>query len=91
MIQNIILNLLKIIAAVSIFALAACETPNATATADTMSVIDAANNKAAAAEAAAIDAKRAAERSQAMSDQNQSALRALNDKIDRMFRTMSRK
>ena len=44
----------------------------------------------AAADAAATANKRA-ERAEAMTEQNRSALRALNDKIDRMFRTISRK
>ena len=43
----------------------------------------------ASAEAAA--ATKTAQRAEAMTEQNRSALRALNDKIDRMFRTISRK
>ena len=35
--------------------------------------------------------RRIAERAVEMANQNQAALRALNDKIDRMFRTISRK
>ena len=42
----------------------------------------------ASAEAAAT---KTAQRAEAMTEQNRSALRALNDKIDRMFRTISRK
>ena len=34
---------------------------------------------------------KAVSRVEAMTEQNRSALRALNDKIDRMFRTISRK
>ena len=48
----------------------------------------------AAAEAAsgeAANANKTAQRAEAMTEQNRSALRALNDKIDRMFRTISRK
>ena len=36
-------------------------------------------------------ANKTAQRAEAMTEQNRSALRALNDKIDRMFRTISRK
>ena len=36
-------------------------------------------------------ASKSAERAAAMTEQNRSALRALNDKIDRMFKTISRK
>ena len=43
----------------------------------------------ASGEAAA--ATKTAQRAEAMTEQNRSALRALNDKIDRMFRTISRK
>ena len=35
--------------------------------------------------------RRIAERAVEMANQNQAALRALNDKIDRMFETISRK
>ena len=36
-------------------------------------------------------ANKTAQSAEAMTEQNRSALRALNDKIDRMFRTISRK
>ena len=87
-------NIFKLFAALGIIVmLSACETPNnAVATAATISAAEAAQDaKLGAAESAANDAKKAAERAQAMAEQNQSALRALNDKIDRMFKTMSRK
>ena len=52
---------------------------------------DAANIKANEAFQAAQTARRIAERGVEMANQNQAALRALNDKIDRMFETISRK
>lgn len=52
---------------------------------------DAANTRANEAFQAAQTARRIAERGVEMSNQNQAALRALNDKIDRMFETISRK
>jgi hypothetical protein len=52
---------------------------------------DAANIKANEAFQAAQTARRVAERGVEMANQNQAALRALNDKIDRMFETISRK
>ncbi len=48
----------------------------------------------AASQKASADAesvRRSAEHAAAMAEQNQAALRILNDKIDRMFATMSRK
>jgi hypothetical protein len=55
------------------------------------SAADAANIKANEAFQAAQTARRVAERGVEMANQNQAALRALNDKIDRMFETISRK
>jgi len=52
---------------------------------------DAANIRANEAFQAAQTARRVAERGVEMANQNQAALRALNDKIDRMFETISRK
>ena len=52
---------------------------------------DAANLRANEAFQAAQTARRVAERGAEMANQNQAALRALNDKIDRMFETISRK
>lgn len=52
---------------------------------------DAANTRANEAFQAAQTARRIAERGVEMANQNQAALRALNDKIDRMFETISRK
>jgi len=55
------------------------------------SAADTANTKANEAFQAAQTARRIAERGVEMANQNQAALRALNDKIDRMFETISRK
>ena len=52
---------------------------------------DNANTRANEAFQAAQTARRVAERGVEMANQNQAALRALNDKIDRMFETISRK
>ena len=52
---------------------------------------DAAAIKANEAFQAAQTARRIADRAVEMANQNQAALRALNDKIDRMFETISRK
>lgn len=52
---------------------------------------DAATARANEAFQAAQTARRIAERGVEMANQNQAALRALNDKIDRMFETISRK
>jgi len=52
---------------------------------------DAAAMKANESFQAAQTARRVAERAIEMANQNQAALRALNDKIDRMFETISRK
>ena len=52
---------------------------------------DAASTRANEAFQAAQTARRVAERGVEMANQNQAALRALNDKIDRMFETISRK
>ncbi len=54
------------------------------AIAEAKAAADAASGEAAAA-------SKAAQRAEAMTEQNRSALRALNDKIDRMFKTISRK
>tara|TARA_B100000073_G_scaffold181476_1_gene150070 strand:+ start:219 stop:479 length:261 start_codon:yes stop_codon:yes gene_type:complete len=54
------------------------------AIAEAKAAADAASGEAAAA-------TKTAQRAEAMTEQNRSALRALNDKIDRMFRTISRK
>ena len=55
------------------------------------STADTANIRANEAFQAAQTARRIAERGVEMANQNQAALRALNDKIDRMFETISRK
>tara|TARA_B100001029_G_scaffold77359_1_gene63275 strand:+ start:648 stop:971 length:324 start_codon:yes stop_codon:yes gene_type:complete len=52
---------------------------------------DVATTRANEAFQAAQTARRIAERGVEMANQNQAALRALNDKIDRMFETISRK
>ena len=55
------------------------------------SAIAEAKAAANAASGEAANANKTAQRAEAMTEQNRSALRALNDKIDRMFRTISRK
>ena len=55
------------------------------------SAIAEAKAAADAASGEAANATKTAQRAEAMTEQNRSALRALNDKIDRMFRTISRK
>ena len=52
---------------------------------------DNANTRANEAFQAAQTARRVAERGVEMANQNQAALRALNDKLDRMLETISRK
>ena len=77
-----------------IIALAGCETTN-----NNNAAIDAAiaelktslEAKDAEQDANVEAANKTAQRAEAMTEQNRSALRALNDKIDRMFRTISRK
>ena len=77
-----------------IIALVGCETPN-----NNNAAIDAAiaemkaemEAKDAEQDASVEAASKTAQRAEAMTEQNRSALRALNDKIDRMFRTISRK
>ena len=71
-------------------ALAGCE-----ATKDT-AALEAAQDAAIADIRASLEAKdaeqdKAVSKVEAMTEQNRSALRALNDKLDRMFRTISRK
>ena len=78
-------NLVIVPSIVLMMALAGCEAPK-----DNAAIESAISEAKAAAEAAATANKRA-ERAEAMTEQNRSALRALNDKIDRMFRTISRK
>ena len=72
-----------------IIALAGCEAPKDAA-------LEAAQDAAIADIRSQLEAKdaeqdKAVSRVEAMTEQNRSALRALNDKIDRMFRTISRK
>ena len=75
-----------------IIALAGCEAPKDNAAIDSaISEAKAAMAKADAAAGTAESANKTALRAEAMTEQNRSALRALNDKIDRMFRTISRK
>ena len=73
--------------------LAGCEAQKNTNAAVESAIAEA---KAAAASAADASSKadaanKTAQRAEAMTEQNRSALRALNDKIDRMFKTISRK
>tara|TARA_E500000178_G_C16812658_1_gene657690 strand:+ start:240 stop:506 length:267 start_codon:yes stop_codon:yes gene_type:complete len=75
-----------------IIALTGCETPKNNAAIDSaISEAKAAMAKANEAAGTADSANKTAQRAEAMTEQNRSALRALNDKIDRMFRTISRK
>ena len=67
------------------------ETKQDEAIAAAQAAADAAAMKANEAFQAAQTARRIAERAVEMANQNQAALRALNDKIDRMFETISRK
>ena len=69
--------------------LAGCEAQKNNAAIDSAIAEAKAAANAASGEAAA--AAKAAQRAEAMTEQNRSALRALNDKIDRMFKTISRK
>ena len=82
--------LLPFIAAVLI--LTGCETTNKSALdaaiAEMKATLEA---KDAEQDAAVASANTTAQRAEAMTEQNRSALRALNDKIDRMFKTISRK
>ena len=76
-----------------IIALSGCETTNNNAAIDAAIAEMKATLEAKDAEqdAAVASANTTAQRAEAMSEQNRSALRALNDKIDRMFKTISRK
>ena len=72
-----------------VVALAGCEAPKDAA-------LEAAQDAAIADIRSQLETKdaeqdKAVSRVEAMTEQNRSALRALNDKIDRMFRTISRK
>ena len=72
-----------------VIALAGCEAPKDAA-------LEAAQDAAIADIKSQLETKdaeqdKAVSRVEAMTEQNRSALRALNDKIDRMFRTISRK
>ena len=84
------LLLLPFIAAVLV--LTGCETTNKSALdaaiAEMKATLEA---KDAEQDAAVASANTTAQRAEAMTEQNRSALRALNDKIDRMFKTISRK
>ncbi len=73
-----------------VFILAGCEAQKNTNASVESAIAEA---KAAAADAStkADAANKTAQRAEAMTEQNRSALRALNDKIDRMFKTISRK
>ena len=77
---------------VIILALTGCETTNQSAIDAALTEVRAAlEAKDAEQDANVAAANKAAQRAEAMTEQNRSALRALNDKIDRMFRTISRK
>ena len=82
-------NLVILPAIAIVIALAGCEAPKDAA-------LEAAQDAAIAYIRSQLEAKdaeqdKAVSRVEAMTEQNRSALRALNDKIDRMFRTISRK
>ena len=88
------LLILPFIAAILI--LAGCEAQKSSsavesAIAEAKAAADSASSKADAAAGQAAAATKTAQRAEAMTEQNRSALRALNDKIDRMFKTISRK
>jgi len=74
-----------------IIALAGCETTNTNNNAAIDAAIAEMKAKDAEQDASVEAANKTAQRAEAMTEQNRSALRALNDKIDRMFRTISRK
>ena len=86
-------NLITVPAFVIILILGGCETAtnNNAAIESAISDAKAAMTKANEASGTANEASKTAQRAEAMTEQNRSALRALNDKIDRMFRTISRK
>ena len=82
-------NLVILPAIALVIALAGCEAPKDAA-------LEAAQDAAIADIRSQLETKdaeqdKAVSRVEAMTEQNRSALRALNDKIDRMFRTISRK
>ena len=76
-----------------VIALAGCETTNNNAAIDAAiaELKTSLEAKDAEQDANVEAANKTAQRAEAMTEQNRSALRALNDKIDRMFRTISRK
>ena len=76
-----------------IIVLAGCETTNNNAAIDAaMAELKTSLEAKDAEQDANVEAaNKTAQRAEAMTEQNRSALRALNDKIDRMFRTISRK
>ena len=76
-----------------IIVLAGCETTNNNAAIDAAiaELKTSLEAKDAEQDASVEAANKTAQRAEAMTEQNRSALRALNDKIDRMFRTISRK
>ena len=74
-----------------IIALAGCETTTNNNNAAIDAAIAEMKAKDAEQDANVEAANKTAQRAEAMTEQNRSALRALNDKIDRMFRTISRK
>ena len=76
-----------------IIALAGCETTNNNAAIDAAiaELKTSLEAKDAEQDANVEAANKTAQRAEAMTEQNRSALRALNDKIDRMFRTITRK
>ena len=90
-------NLLILTFGAFLMALAGCEAPKDRAALEAAQDAAIAEIKSALAtkdaeqDGAIAGANKTAQRAEAMTEQNRSALRALNDKIDRMFKTISRK
>ncbi len=86
-------KLVILITGIFFMVLAGCEAPKNQAAIDAAiaEMKSSLEAKDAEQDAAVASANKKAERAEAMTEQNRSALRALNDKIDRMFRTISRK
>jgi len=86
-------KLVILITGIFFMVLAGCEAPKNQAAIDAAiaEIKSSLEAKDAEQDAAVASANKKAERAEAMTEQNRSALRALNDKIDRMFKTISRK
>ena len=86
-------KLVVLITGIFFMVLAGCEAPKNQAAIDAAiaEIKSSLEAKDAEQDAAVASANTKAERAEAMTEQNRSALRALNDKIVRMFKTISRK